>query len=419
MFKPLSLYLGWRYTNAKRKNHFISFISLIAIGGIILGVTALITVLSVMNGFHKELRDQILGLAPHIVVTGFDRNLNDAPALEKNLNQAFPQLQHLSPLIEEQGMLSANGRSHFVNLSGIDPHHSIAEKPLNENMLVGSLDALKPGEYGIIIGKKLAKYLRVSQGDGVLLISSATTATPAGIVPRTKKFTVVGIFSISRDYDNSLVFLNINDAQTLWRMKDQVQSVVGQIPDLYDAPALRHQVQTYLDDQAFGEYWVYDWTTTHGTFFSALQLEKTMMFIILSLIIAVATFNILSTLVMVVTDKQSDIAILRTLGATPGMIVRIFMVQGCIIGLIGTAFGLLGGIALTLNVTHLVAGIEAYTGTQFIKENVYFLNYLPTELRISDVLKISVMSLLLSFLATLYPAWRASTVQPAEALRYE
>jgi lipoprotein-releasing system permease protein len=411
--------MGWRYTRAKRKNHFISFISMIAIGGIILGVTALITVLSVMNGFHKELREQILGLAPHVVITGLDRTLTDWQNLEQDIGQAFPQLENLSPLIEEQGMLTANGRTHFVNLSGIDPNSSIAKKPLTDHMIAGSLDKLAPGEYNLIIGKKLASFLRVKPGDSVLLVSSATTVTPAGIMPRTKKFTVAGIFAISRDYDNSLAFMHMQDAQVLWRLDNKVQSLVAQISDLYAAPAMREEIQNYLDKQSFGNYWVYDWTTTHGTFFSALQLEKTMMFIILSLIIAVATFNILSTLVMVVTDKQADIAILRTIGATPGMIIRIFIVQGCTIGFIGTVLGLIGGIALTLNVTHLVASIEGYTGTQFIKENVYFLNYLPTELRWSDVLKISGMSLLLSFLATLYPAWSAARVQPAEALRYE
>lgn len=415
MFKPLALYMGWRYTRAKRKNHFISFISLIAIGGIVIGMTALITVLSVMNGFHNELRDQILGLAPHIVVTDYSRTLGDWQPLEKELSQEFPILENVSPLIDEQGMLSNNGRTHFVGLSGIDPELSIARQPLLDHMVEGGLENLKPGSYGIVIGERLANYLRVHVGDSLLLVSSATSVTPAGVVPRTKRFTVAGIFSISRDYDFNLAFMHLKDAQTVWRLGDKVSSLVAQLPDLYDAPQVRYDLQ-----QALGApYVVYDWTHSHGTFFSALKLEKTMMFIILSLIIAVATFNILSTLVMVVTDKQADIAILRTIGATPGMIIRIFMTQGCIIGLIGTIFGLIGGVLLTLNVTHIVAALEAYFGANIIAENVYFLDHLPAELQWYDVIRISLMSFALSLLSTLYPAWKASRVQPAEALRYE
>lgn len=419
MFKPLALYMGWRYTRAKRKTHFISFISLIAIGGIVLGMTALITVLSVMNGFQNELRDQILGLAPHIIITDYTRTLTDWQPLEKELSAEFPELKNLSPLIDEQGMLSHNGRTHFVGLSGIDPEQSIAKQPLLDHMIAGSLNNLKPGEYGLVIGERLAKYFRVQPGDSLLLVSSATSVTPAGVLPRTKRFKVVGIFSISRDYDFNLAFMHIKDAQTIWRLGDKVSSLVAQLPDLYAAPNVRLEIQKSLLQKSDNQYVVYDWTHSHGTFFAALKLEKTMMFIILSLIIAVATFNILSTLVMVVTDKQADIAILRTIGATPATIVRIFMVQGCIIGLIGTVFGLIGGILLTLNVTHIVAALEAYFGANIIAENVYFLDHLPAELLWYDVVRIAGMSLLLSFLSTLYPAWRASKVQPAEALRYE
>ena len=419
MFKPLSIYMGWRYTRAKRKNHFISFIALIAIGGIVLGITALITVLSVMNGFQKELREQILGLAPHIIVTGYDRVLGNWEPLQQELAKDYPQLEHLSPLIDEQGMLSNNGRTHFVGVSGIDPQNSIAHEPLVDHMLQGSLDYLQAGKFGLIIGERLAKYLRLQLGDSVLLVSSANNMTPAGIIPRTKRFTVVGIYSISRDYDFNLAFMNLQDAQTLWRLnnngENKVSSLVAQLPDLYAAPQMRQELQEKLGSS----FMVYDWTSRHGTFFAALKLEKTMMFIILSLIIAVATFNILSTLVMVVTDKQADIAIMRTVGATPGMIVRVFMVQGCIIGFIGTFLGLLGGLALALNVTHVVAGIESLLGANLVAENVYFLDHLPSEVVWSDVFSICWMSLGLSFISTLYPAWRAARVQPAEALRYE
>ena len=419
MFKPLSIYMGLRYTRAKRKNHFISFIALIAIGGIVLGMTALITVLSVMNGFQKELREQILGLAPHIMVTGYDRVLSDWKPLQQQLAKDYPQLEHLSPLVDEQGMLSSNGRTHFVGVSGIDPANSIAEQPLKEHMLVGSLESLQPGKFGLVIGQRLARYLRLHVGDSVLLVSSSASMTPAGVIPRTKRFNVVGIYAISRDYDFNLAFMHLQDAQTLWRLnsngENQISSLVAQLPDLYAAPQMRQELQEKLGPS----YLVYDWTSRHGTFFAALKLEKTMMFIILSLIIAVATFNILSTLVMVVTDKQSEIAIMRTVGATPGMIVRIFMVQGCIIGVIGTFFGLIAGVALALNVTHVVAGIESLIGANIIAENVYFLDHLPSEVEWSDVFNICVMSLGLSFVSTLYPAWRASRVQPAEALRYE
>jgi lipoprotein-releasing system permease protein len=419
MFKPLSIYMGWCYTRAKRKNHFISFIALIAIGGIVLGMTALITVLSVMNGFQKELREQILGLAPHIMITGYDRVLDNWQPLQQRLSQEYPQLQNLSPLVDEQGMLSSNGRTHFVGISGIDPNNSIATQPITEHMLAGSLDHLQAGKYGVVIGKRLARYLRLQVGDSVLLVSSANNMTPAGIIPRTKRFTVVGIYSISRDYDFNLAFMHIADAQTIWRLnsngENKISNLVAQLPDLFAAPNMRQTLQENLG----ASYVVYDWSSRHGTFFSALKLEKTMMFIILSLIIAVATFNILSTLVMVVTDKQADIAILRTIGATPGMIVRIFMVQGCIIGFIGTVLGFIGGITLALNVTHVVAGLESLFGHNLIAENVYFLDHLPSVVEWSDVIKICLMSLALSFISTLYPAWRAARIQPAEALRYE
>jgi lipoprotein-releasing system permease protein len=418
MFKPLAIFIGLRYTRAKRKNHFISFISLIAMGGIALGIMALITVLSVMNGFHQEIREQILGLAPHISITQMGNEagrVDNWHVLQQTLTQQFPDLLTVAPVVDGQGMLTSNGRSHYVSLNGIDPLLTIARQKIIDHMQAGALEDLQPGSYKMIIGQRMAEYLHVNVGDSILAVTSATSITPAGIVPRTKRFTVAGIFAISRDYDANLAFINIKDAQTIFRLGNSVSSLVAQVPDLYDSPKLRTEIRDWLGSG----YWVSDWTTTHGSFFSAIKLEKTMMFIILSLIIAVAAFNILSTLVMVVTDKQSDIAILRTLGATPNMIVQIFMTQGCLIGIFGTLIGVVAGVLLSLNVTEIVAAIEAYFNRNFIAENIYFLDHLPAVIEPSDVIKICGVGLLMSLVATLYPAWRASRTQPAEALRYE
>jgi len=415
MFRSIPLFIGLRYTRAKRRNHFISFISLVSILGITLGVTVLITVLSVMNGFDKELRERILGMAPHIVVSGYAGSLGDWPSLETRI-AAFPEIVNVKPFIEGQGMLTHDGRSHFVMLQGLLPEKENENRTLlSQKMLLGALTDLKPGSFGVVLGKRLAANLQAKVGDKVTLVLADAALTPAGLVPRIKRLTVVGIFEVGYEYDSSLAFLHLNDAQKIYRLGDQVTGINATLDNLYSAPRIAKALYQSLG----GQYYVYDWTQRNGNFFAAVKLEKTLMFFMLLLIVAVAAFNILSTLVMVVTDKQADIAILRTLGATPGTIMRIFMVQGCVIGVVGTFLGIMGGIALALNVTDLVSLIETTFQVKLLSADVYYISFLPSALHIKDVVIIAGISLLMSFVATLYPAWRASTIQPAEALRYE
>jgi len=414
MFRPFSWCIGLRYTRAKRRNHFISFISLVSIIGIALGVTVLITVLSVMNGFDKELKDRILGMSPHVTISGTNGQLSDWAVVQEQLRKV-PDIVSTQPYVEGQGLMTQGGYSHFVILQGILPQ-DMQDQLLGQKMVEGSLTDLKAGDFGIVLGSRLAKALHVTVGDKVTVVLPEAALTPAGVVPRVKRFTVTGLFTVGYDYDTSMAFMHLNDAQKLFDLSaGNVSGLQIRLNDLYEAP--RVAMQLY---QAYGGFYrTMDWTQRNGNFFEAVKLEKTMMFLMLMLIVAVAAFNILSTLVMVVTDKQSDIAILRTLGASPGMIMHIFMVQGTVIGVFGTLLGLAGGIALALNVTDLVTWIQATFQVQLFSADVYYISFLPSHLEWSDVLKISGLSFLMSFLATLYPARQASRVQPAEALRYE
>lgn len=415
MFKPLEFFIGLRYTRAKRRNHFISFISLISMLGIMLGITALITVLSVMNGFEKELRERILGMAAHVTVSGHNGRLQNWQEVVETV-KGYPHVTGIAPYIEGEAMLSSGGLVSGAMLRGILPDAEPAVSDVGQKMKQGSLKDLVPGEFGIILGKELAWMLGAGVGDKVTVVTPEANVTPAGIMPRLKRFTVVGIFEVGMyEYDRGVALLHLDDAAKLLMLNEMVSGVRLKLDDLFLAPQLTRELAAALPPANY----ISNWTRQHANFFKAVKTEKTAMFIILMLIVAVAAFNIVSTLVMVVTDKQADIAILRTLGASPRSIMGIFMVQGTVIGLVGTLCGILGGVALALNVETIVPAIERMFGVQFLPGDVYYISELPSDLNWEDVMRISGVAFLLTVLATLYPAWRASRTQPAEALRYE
>ncbi|OQW92437.1 MAG: ABC transporter permease [Beggiatoa sp. IS2] len=416
MFKPIALYIGLRYTRAKRRNHFISFISLSSMLGIALGVTALITVLSVMNGFEKELRARMLGMSAHVIIDTFEGGMGNWSTLAEQLRQR-PEISGVAPFIQGQAMLTFGKSVYGTLLQGIDPQLESQVSQVRDKMQQGSLDNIKPGEFGILIGEELRQSLGARIGDKITVVIPQTTVTPVGILPRMKRMTVQGVFRVGmHEYDSALVLLHIEDAAILLRLPDgYVHGLNIKLKDLFSAPSFSRKLQGELPFS----YRSYDWTHRHENFFKAIKMEKRVMFVILTLIVAVAIFNIISTLVMVVTDKQADIAILRTLGATPHTIMAIFIVQGTLIGVFGTLLGLAGGISLALNIETLVPAIEQLFNIQFLSSDVYYISDVPSDLQWLDVYKIAGMSLLLSLLATTYPALRAASVQPAEALRYE
>ncbi|MFZ4699619.1 MAG: lipoprotein-releasing ABC transporter permease subunit [Candidatus Methylumidiphilus sp.] len=415
MFKPLIIYIGMRYTRAKRRTRFISFITLTSVLGIALGVTALITVLSVMNGFEAELRERILGMTSHASITGENNELRNWQSLEPSLQQESRVLGW-APYIEGQAMLSSEHRVSGSLLRGILPDFESKVSEVTKQIVAGSLDGLKPGEFGIVLGAELAAYLGVMVGDKITVITPQITSTPAGILPRLKRFTVVGMFKVGMfEFDRNLALIQIDDAAKLLRMDDAVSGLRLKLDDLFYVREIVQEISPKLP----GRYYISDWTQAHSNFFRAIQTEKRVMFIILLLIVAVAAFNIVSTLVMVVTDKRADIAILRTQGMTPAAVMGIFMVLGTVIGLFGAMLGCAGGIALALNVETIVPFIERTFGTHFMSADVYYISELPSKLLWSDVWQITGMAFLLSLLATLYPAWQASRIKPAEELRYE
>ncbi|RVU32511.1 lipoprotein-releasing ABC transporter permease subunit [Neptunomonas marina] len=414
MFKPFSLFVGLRYTAAKRSNNFISFISLVSTLGLMLGVAALIVVLSVMNGFDRELRGRILGMVPHATITGYNEPIEDWQTASERVKQDG-RVIGTAPFIHAQGMLTHAGQVRGVLVQGVDPQAEANISIVAENMVVGSWEALGEQRFGIVMGDLLARFLGVQVGDKVTLVLPEASVSVAGVNPRLKRFTVVGLFSVGAELDASIGYINIKDAARLKRIPAGVEGIRVSFENLFDAPHAVREIAQNLD----GYYLISDWTRTHGNLFQAIQMEKKMIGLLLFLIVFVAAFNIVSTLVMVVTDKKSDIAILRTLGATPGLIMRIFMVQGILIGLIGTLLGTLLGVVLALTVSDLVAWVEQLLGIEFLSADVYFINYLPSQLNWPDVGMIASAALIISFVATLYPAWRASKTQPAEALRYE
>lgn len=415
MFRPLELFIGLRYTRARRRNHFISFISMTSMLGMALGITALITVLSVMNGFQKEVRERILSMAAHVTITSAYGRLENWESVMKEV-KGFPHVIGAAPYVEGQAMLADGSLVSGAFVRGVAPSLEPQVDSVGSKMVSGHLSDLKPGDFGIILGSKLALALGVGTGDKVTVVTPQAIVTPAGILPRLKRFTVVGIFNLDMyEYDRGVALINLQDAQRLFGTQGTVTGVRLKLDDLMLAPKVAHELSAKLPITDVVE----DWTQKHVNYFRAVQTEKTAMFVILALIVAVAAFNIVSTLVMVVTDKKADIAILRTLGATPRGIMTIFIIQGTVIGAIGTLVGLIGGVSLALNVGTVVPFIERLFHVQFIPEQVYLISGFPSDLHWNDVLHICTMAFGLSVLATLYPAWRASRTQPAEALRYE
>jgi len=416
MFKPLPLYVGLRYTRAKRRNHFISFISLISIAGIALGVCALITVISVMNGFETELKERILGMTTHAKVTELNGTLTDWRDLQQKIESYPEDVIGSAPYIEFEAMVNKSTSVSGAMITGILPDQEASISDLESMMSVGSLNNLEPGEYNIVLGKDLALSMGVTRGDKVSVITPQVNVTVAGVTPRLKRFTVAGIFESGMyEYDRALAYIHLKDAATLFKLGENVSGLRLKLDDLYAAPQVSHSLGQKLGFQ----YWITDWTKAHANFFAALSLERRIMFIILSLIILVAAFNIVSTLVMLVTDKRADIAILRTLGFAPSQVMWVFIIQGALIGLIGTILGVVGGVLLASNVGVIVPAIENFFNVTFLSKDVYPLGELPSDVRFSDVSTIAIVAFLITILATLYPAWSASRTKPVEALRYE
>lgn len=415
MYRPLPLAIGLRYTRAKRRNHFISFISLISMLGIALGVIALIVVLSVMNGFHKEVRSRILGMTAHASILGVDGSLQDWSKVAQLASQ-HPRVLDAAPYIEFQSMLVNGSRVTGAMIRGVLPKEEIKVSTIAQSIRDGQLDDLEQDNFSIILGKELAAVLGVVPGDKVTLVAPEVQSTPAGMMPRFKRFTLSGIFEVGMgEYDRGVALISQTDAARILRMGNAVTGVRLKLADMDQAPWVAREIAARLP----GAYRVVDWTMQHRNFFRALSMEKRMMGIILFLIVAVAAFNIVSTLVMVVTDKRADIAILRTLGLSPGEIMGVFMVQGTFIGLVGVILGLVGGILLAFNVNAIVSWIELLFNIKFLDPNIYYISDLPSDPHWSDILVIGLGAFGLTVFATLYPAWRGARTQPAEALRYE
>lgn len=412
----LPFMIGTRYSRAKRRNGFISFISAISMIGIALGVWVLITVISIMNGFGNELRGRILDVTSHVTVTGNGGWLSDWQSLAPTI-EANPEVKGYAPYIYAQGLVTLNSAVTGALVRGILPEEESKVAVVQEFMQEGSLDELQKGKYNVVLGEGLALKLGADLGDKVTLISPQGQSTPAGLMPRLRRFTVVGIFGgLGPDeYDSALAFVHMADAAKLYKAKSQVSGVRLTLNDAYKARQVGAELASELDFK----YYVDNWTRQHKNFFRALEVERRMTFIVLFLIVAVAAFNIVSTLVMVVTDKRADIAILRTLGLSPNGVMGVFFVQGVTSGVMGTLIGAVAGIFTALNVGSIIAFIENLVGYQLFPADVYIITDFPAELRWNDVWVIVCASLVISMLATLYPAWRASKTQPAEALRYE
>jgi len=409
------LLVGLRYTRARRRNRFIGINSLVSMIGIMVGVWALIVVLSVMNGFQKEVRERILGVASHVQITSISNRLHDWQSIAK-IAARHPRVVATAPFVQAQAMLAAGPAVRGALVRGILPDQEEKVADFGEKMKMGSLEALKPGEFGVVLGIDLARGLQVLPGDKVAFVAPQGLVTPAGVIPRLKQFTVVGLFEAGiADADSALALVHLQDAQALYQLGTDVTGVRLKLDDIFAARQVARELMVDLPQDVYAS----DWTRTHANFFRAVEIEKRMMFIILTLIILVAAINIISTLVVAVTDKQADIAILRTLGARPASVMQVFIVMGMVIGVVGTLLGVITGIVTAVNIDVIVPAIENAFSIKFLSKDVYLIPELPSDLQWGDVVAISAMGLGLSFLATLYPSWRASRLNPAEALRYE
>ncbi len=413
----LETWIGLRYLRAKKRNGFMSFITLISIAGIALGVTALIVVLSVMNGFQKEIRGQLLNVAPHAEIGYYDSGNGESWQSLRQYVEGRKEVLATAPYVADQALLANAGEVRGVQIRGVLPDEEQKVVDYGNNMPQGSFADLKPGEFDIILGEGLAQVLGAEVGGKVTVITPEGNVTPAGVVPRLKQFNVVGIVKTGvYEVDNSLAMTHLQDAQVLYRMGDGVGGLRLKLADPQNAPSF---IANLIPQAEQDKVWVRDWTFQNRSYFEAVELEKRMMFIILTLIIAVAAFNLVSSLVMAVTEKQADIAILRTLGLSPKGVMKIFMVQGAFAGFFGTLIGVICGVVLGLSVGRIVAFFENLFGVHLINSQIYFIDYLPSDVNPRDVAVIACISLVLAFLATLYPSWRAAKTQPAEALRYE
>ena len=415
MFQPKELFIGLRYIRARRKSHFVSFIAFISIAGVALGVFALIVVLSVMNGFGNELRDRTLSMTSHATISGYDGYVRDWRSLLAKAEQNA-EVVAAAPYIRKEVMLSNGRRVSGSLVRGIQPEMESRVSLVESKMISGSLMDLKPGEYGIVVGKELANSLGVYEGDRITVITPQASITAVGVMPRLRRFSVVGVFEVGmHQYDSAMAYMHLEDAAKLFSYEDKVNGVRLKFTDLFDAPRITRSIE-----KDFGEdYWVKDWSKQHKNFFRALQTEKTVMFIILLMMVSVAALNIVSTLMMTVTDKESDIAILRALGMRPSSIMTIFIIQGAFIGLFGTIIGVSTGVPVALNVFEIVSWLEQLFNTDFLPSDVYYISDISADVKVSEVITYALSAFSVTILATIYPAWRASRTLPAEALRYE
>jgi len=415
MASGFEYWVGSRYVRSRSSNGFVSLISAISMFGIAIAVMVLILVLSVVNGFERELKDRLLAMTAHATIEGVDGRMEDWEALSK-VAGGNPRVSATAPFIEGQGLLVFGEQLSGVELRGIDPVAENAVSGVGDTLLEGELASLEPGAFNIVLGVELANALQVGVGDKVTATLAEGIVTPAGVVPRTKRFVVSGLYRVGMyEFDRRLAFINISDAQKLYRKKGVVTGIRLAVTDIFEAPAIVREVA--LENGAV--VLISDWTRRHVNFFRSIQITKSILFVILLLVVAVAAFNIVSTLVMVVKDKQADIAIMRTIGARPMSILKIFVTQGSVIGISGTLAGVIFGVLLAVNLESIVSGFETVFGIKFLAAEVYFISDLPSELRIADVVRIAGIALALALVSTVYPAWVAARTAPAEALRYD